>query len=194
MSSVCQLVWMRPSFRPWRVGPPSLQTCPIKQGLLLLLTHSRPLASARIQAFPAHPQVWSVPSFFFFFLPTHQNLFADVKINSELMIFVFLFFLSKCQPPIFIFSYQVRRCARGVPLQSPFTQPQYHPSTVWSVATCCAAPACRKNQNHRPLLLRQHPVAFCVRPAAVLPHAVTSCVCITDRWRWHEAKLDFTSN
>lgn len=85
----------------------------------------------------------------------------------------------------FIFYYQVRSCARGAPLQSRPTQPQYHPSTTWSAVTCCAAPAWRKNQR---------PAAFCVQRAKARPHAVMSCVYITDRWqkerRASEAKMD----
>lgn len=77
---------------------------------------------------------------------------------------------------------QVGRCALPVPARCPFIPNPRHPSIASPAVTCFADPACIKNHSKWTLPVYQHPVMSGVLPAAALPPAVTSYVCIGDLW------------
>lgn len=73
-------------------------------------------------------------------------------------------------------------CALRVPARCPFIPNPRHPSIASPVVTCFADPACIRNHSKWTLPVHQHPIMSGVLPAAALPRAVTSYVCIADLW------------
>lgn len=83
---------------------------------------------------------------------------------------------------------QVGRCALRVPAPCPFIPNPRHPSIASPAVTCFADPACIRNHSKWTLPVYQRPITSGVLPAAALPRAVASCVCIGDLWAQERKK------